>query len=141
MARKTKTDSEEIKQRTPRKRSGAYSKKKGNRYELKIAHELQKLGFTGIVTSRSESKKMDDNKVDLIDTEGKLPISIQLKCTQTTPSYFKIQDECPIKDKPFCIIWNRQEKKEVNCVSVGEVAMIPKEFLYELLKLYLQSIE
>jgi hypothetical protein len=64
-----------------------------------------------------------------------------LKCTQTTPSYFKIQDECPIKDKPFCIIWNRQEKKEVNCVSVGEVAMIPKEFLYELLKLYLQSIE
>ncbi|MBO7211824.1 MAG: hypothetical protein J6V44_12570 [Methanobrevibacter sp.] len=104
MARKTKTDSEEIKQRTPRKRSGAYSKKKGNRYELKIAHELQELGFTGIVTSRSESKKMDDNKVDLIDTEGKLPISIQLKCTQSTPSYFKIQDECPIKDKPFCII-------------------------------------
>ena len=34
----------------------------------------------------------------------KLPISIQLKCTQSTPSYFKIQDECPIKDKPFCII-------------------------------------
>lgn len=141
MARKRKAEIEEveeieIKQRTPKKRTGAYSKRKGNTYERKIAKELQELGYTGVVTSRSESKKMDDNKVDLIDTENILPISIQLKCTQNIPSYFKIQDECPIKDKPFCIIWNKQEKREVNCVSAGEVAMIPKDFLYELLKLY-----
>ena len=139
MARKQKSESKEQNlEKSVKKRSGKYSKTKGSNYERKIAKELQELGFTGVVTSRAESKKMDDQKVDLIDTEGMLPISIQLKCTQVTPSYFKIQEECPIKDKPFCIIWNKQEKREINCVSAGEVAMIPKEFLYELLKIYLQ---
>lgn len=140
MARKKKSELEieTTVEKSVRRRSGKYSKTKGSNYERKIAKELQDIGFTGVVTSRAESKKMDDQKVDLIDTEGLLPISIQLKCTQVTPSYFKIQEECPIKDKPFCIIWNKQEKREVNCVSAGEVAMIPKEFLYQLLQIYLQ---
>ena len=105
MARKKKCELENIEaQKIVKRRSGKYSKTKGSNYERKIAKELQELGFTGVVTSRSESKKMDDQKVDLIDTDGRLPISIQLKCTQVTPSYFKIQEDCPIKDKPFCII-------------------------------------
>ena len=41
--------------------------RKGNTYERKIAKELQELGYTGVVTSRSESKKMDDNIFDMID--------------------------------------------------------------------------
>lgn len=56
-----------------RKRSNSYSRNKGHAYETQIAKELRELGFTGVVTSRSESKRADDNKVDLVDTEGKLP--------------------------------------------------------------------
>ena len=92
------------KEKPKRKRSKSYSRTKGNNYETKIAKELRELGFTGIVTSRSESKRADDNKQDLIDTEHKLPLGIQLKCVQNTPSYFKIRDETSIIDEDFVLI-------------------------------------
>ena len=41
-------------------RSGAYSKNKGNAYELKIVKELKELtGNDNISTSRANSKKLD----------------------------------------------------------------------------------
>lgn len=101
MAKKTTSKPTQEKKKT---RSPKYSRTKGNAYELKIAKELKELGFPGIVTSRSESKRMDDKKVDLIDTEGKLPVYIQLKKTQATPSFFKIREESGLTDKPFIII-------------------------------------
>lgn len=85
-------------------RSKSYSRTKGHSYETKIARELRELGYTGIVTSRSESKSTDDKKVDLIDTEDRFPYYVQLKCTQVTPAYHQISAECPLKDKPFIII-------------------------------------
>lgn len=87
-----------------RTRSKSYSRTKGHSYETKIAKELRDLGFNGIVTSRSESKSMDDNKVDLIDKENKLPCAIQLKCTQSIPSYFKIRSESTVNPEDFVII-------------------------------------
>ena len=135
MAKKKKEEvnTEETPKKT-RTRSAKYSKTKGNAYETKIAKELRELGFEGVLTARFESKSKDNNKIDIVDTEGKLPVYIQLKCTQNTPSYFKIEEECDLKDKPFCLIWNKQEKKEVNICSVGEVVMIPKSYFYELLQ-------
>lgn len=97
-----KTVSEEIKPK--RKRSKGYSRVKGHSYEIRIAKELRELGFTGIVTSRSESKRADDNKQDLIDTEQKLPLGIQLKCVQNTPSYFRIREESSINNEDFVLI-------------------------------------
>ena len=117
-------------------RSKSYSKNKGNRYEAQIAKELRELGFTGVKTSRSESKSTDDNKVDIIDTNHKLPVNIQLKKTQATPSYFKIRSESTVDPKTFAIIWNKQEKKETNICSVGECVIISKELFYELIKPY-----
>lgn len=119
-----------------RSRSGSYSKKKGSAYECKIASELRELGFTGVVTSRSESKSMDDNKIDLVDKDGVLPWAIQLKCTQQTPLYFKIRNESTVDNKNFILFWNKQEKREVNICSVGEVVMMDKELFYELIKPY-----
>lgn len=138
MKKKKETNLEEIQEKPKRKRSNAYSKNKGNRYEAQIAKELRDLGFGGCKTSRSESKSTDDNKVDIIDTEGKLPCSIQLKKTQSTPSYFKIRSESTVDPKTFCIIWNKQEKKETNICSVGECVMIDKSFFYELIKKYVE---
>lgn len=126
---------EEIKKKAPRKRSSNYSKKTGNAYECQIAKELRDLGYTGVVTSRSESKRADDNKIDLIDTENKLPFYPQLKKTQSTPSYFSIREQCTLKDKPFVIFWAKREKKEINICTRGEVVILPKEYFYELIKL------
>ena len=116
-----------------KKKTGAYCRNKGHRYETKIAQELRNLGFTDVVTSRSESKSMDDKKVDLVDRSGKLPCYIQLKNTVNTPQYHAIKKVCPLKDKPFIVIWNKQVKKEKVFGSAGEVVIMDKDFFYELL--------
>ena len=119
-----------------RTRSKSYSRDKGHRYEQKIAQELRELGFKNVVTSRSESKSMDDNKVDLIDKDDKLPVKIQLKSTQTIPSYFKIRSESTVNPEEFVIIWSKQEKRDVNIVSVGEAVIMDKKMFYKLIKPY-----
>lgn len=135
MAKKKQSNSET--QETPKKqRSKGYSRNKGNRYEAQVVKELKELGYTGVKTSRSESKSADDNKVDIVDTEHKLPVNLQLKKTQSIPSYFKIRSESTVDPKTFAIMWNKQEKKEKNICSVGECVIISKELFYELLKMY-----
>jgi len=81
-------------------------------------------------------------KIDINDESGKLPCYFQLK-TQTTPSVKKINDDVGKIDKPLCILWNIQEKKEgnVNITSNGEYAIIPKSFFYTLLESYLKENE
>ena len=121
----------------PKKKSGSYSKTKGSAYERQLVNELKELtGNINIFTSRSMSKKLDDMKIDIADPDNILPCYIQTKKTQTTPSVKKINAEVGKKDKPLCILWNIQEKKEgnTNITSQGEYAIIPKEFFYELLK-------
>jgi ribonuclease BN (tRNA processing enzyme) len=140
MARKKKEESTELVEEVekPKKqRSAAYSKTKGSAYERQIVNELKDLtGNENICTARSESKKLDDMKIDISDPDNVLPCYIQTKKTQTTPSVKKINAEVGLKDKPLCILWNIQEKKEgnTNITSNGEYAIIPKSFFYELLK-------
>lgn len=126
-------DVEKAKQK---RKSGKYAKQKGNRYELKIAKELNELGFKDVVSSRSQDKRADANKVDLVSLCDDLPFNIQIKCTQNTPSYFKIADDCPYKDKPFIIMWNSQKLQSngIDMGSQGEVVMVPKDYFYDLLK-------
>lgn len=139
MTKKKNVNQENSQVKPKRKRSTSYSKNKGSRYEQQIAKELRELGFTGCKTSRSESKTTDDNKVDIIDTENKLPCSIQLKKTQVTPSYFAIRSQSTVDPETFCVIWNKQEKKETNICSVGECVMIDKQFFYKLIKNYVDG--
>lgn len=111
------------------------SKQKGSKLELDIIHKLNEIGYN-TVSSRSNSKNLDNAKVDVDDLDGSLPIYIQCKATQSTPSYFKIREECPLKDKPFTVIWKRQDKDGGN--SPGTVAIIPIEVLWDYLKLKLK---
>ena len=117
-----------------KKRSGAYSKQKGNRYELKIIKELVELGYEGLVSSRSESRSLDNDKIDIAETADKLPCYVQAKCTKVTPNVEEIIKACPRKDRPLVIVWNKQINKEVNMASAGEYVMMPKSFFYELIK-------
>lgn len=86
------------------KKSGAYNRNRGHRAEQKIVKELKELGFDGVVSSRSESKSMDDNKVDIIDKNNQLPCYIQIKHTLQTPQYFSIREESSVPNEKFCII-------------------------------------
>jgi len=133
-----------IEEKPKKKRSGAYSKTKGSAYERQIVNELKELtGNASLCTARSESKKLDDMKIDIADPDHILPCYIQTKKTQTTPSVKKINADVGLTDRPLCILWNIQEKKEgnTNITSQGEYAIIPKKFFYELLKLYYARTE
>lgn len=131
MAKKTTNTTEKPK----KKRSGSYNKNRGNEYERKIAKELKELGFN-TVTSRSESKRTDDNKIDIIDLDSNLPCFIQLKRTIQTPNYLNIREESSVDNEKFVIIWSKQEKKEVNICSKGEIVLMDKQLFYELIKPY-----
>jgi len=105
MTKKTKKEvsPENEQKKIQKKRSSKYSKTKGSRYEQQIAKELRDLGFTGCVTARSESKSTDDNKIDIVDKDGKLPFNIQLKKTLVAPQYFKIREESTVNPESFVL--------------------------------------
>lgn len=100
--------------------------------ELDVVHALNDIGYN-TKTSRSESKSLDDKKIDIFDVDGTLPTYIQVKYTGNTPNYFGIRQDCPLKDKPFTVIW---KKAVAGKNSPGTIAMVDVNFFYELLKIY-----
>jgi len=118
---------------------GKRNRQRGNEYERRIAKELNELGFD-VVTSRSESKRADDNKVDLIDLSHKLPVSLQLKRVTSTPQYFKIREESTVPNKNFALLWNKQKNVNGRFMSEGEVVILDKEMFYQLIAPYANPI-
>ena len=112
------------------------SKQKGSQLELDVIHKLNEIGYN-TVSSRSNSKNLDNAKVDVDDLIGNLPVYIQCKATQTTPSYFKIAEECPLKDKNFVVVWKKQDKDGGQ--SPGTVFIAPIDMLYDYLSLKLKN--
>lgn len=113
------------------------SRNKGSAWEADIIHHLRDMGYTECISARGESKFTDNNKVDIIDRSGKLPINIQAKHTANTPAYFKIENSCPYKDKSFVLCWKKAPTE--GSVSPGAIAMIPMDFFYTLLECYSKS--
>lgn len=114
---------------TKRSYKASQSKRKGNNYELKIIHELTDLGFEGLVSSRSESKRLDDAKIDIADTLNVLNFYGQCKRTKNTPNIEAISEACPYKDKPMVIFWSKESNRQQN----NEYVLMPKEYFYKLL--------
>ncbi len=106
------------------------SRRKGNGYELQIINELSELGFNGLKSSRSESKNLDNNKVDICDPNNNLSCYIQCKNTQSAPNIEKITKECSLKEKPLIVCW----KKSSSSSKEHEYVMMPKKYFYHLLE-------
>ena len=114
---------------TKRSMKASQSKRKGNGYELKIIHELTDLGFEGLRSSRSESRNLDNAKIDVADTLGVLDCYIQCKRTKNSPNIESISEACPLKDKPLVIFWSKESDRQQN----NEYVYMPKEYFYKLL--------
>lgn len=114
---------------TKRSYKSKQSKRKGNNYELQIIKELTDIGYSGLKSSRSESKRLDNAKIDIADTENVLPMYVQCKRTKNTPNVESIMEECPFKDKPLAIFWHKEESSS----SYKEFVIIPKQHYYNLL--------
>lgn len=107
------------------------SRSKGRDLEYKIRDKLREIGYTGVERAAGESKKVDNNKIDLLDTEHKLPVNIQAKNYANTPNYFGIKEECTDKSKPFLLCWKKNTLQSNNVVF-----FVPEDFFYELLDAY-----
>lgn len=102
------------------------SKQKGSNWEYELRDKFKELGYEDCITSRGESKNMDNSKIDIISNS--LPFYCQAKNTTNTPSYFNISDACPYKDKPFVVCWKKSDEQG------KAVAIIPIEYFYKLIK-------
>ena len=124
-----------------KKRSGAYNRNRGIRAEQKVINELKELGFDKVMSSRQGSKITDDNKVDILDTEHQLPfgMNIQVKHQILYPQYFKIREQSTVPNDTFVIIWDKQETKEKNIVTVGRCAILDLSLFYKLIEFYGKS--
>ena len=124
-----------------RKRSGSYNRIRGIRAEQKVVNELKSLGFDKVMSSRQGSKATDDNKVDILDTEKQLPfgMNIQIKHQIPYPQYFKIREQSTVPNESFVILWDKQEAKEKNIITVGRCAIMDIELFYKLIKFYGES--
>ena len=126
--------SNKLKKDLNKKIIGKRSRNRGHAYERKIVNELKNItGDEDLCTSRSESKKIDDMKIDIADPNNTLSFYCQIKSTQQTPQIKKINLEVGKKDKPLVIFWNAQESRDAKQISVGEYCILPKEFFYKLI--------
>lgn len=114
-----------------RSKQASKNKKKGSVFELEIAKKLREIGYEGCVSSRSQDKRADANKIDIVDTNNELPVNIQAKYTQNLPNYFDIRDACTDKSKPFCLAWKKAGKNGEQ--SRGTVFIIPADYFYQLI--------
>ena len=87
---KDKTTFEWLDTFTKRHYQAKKSKNKGSAFETEVINRLKEIGYTGCVRAAGESKKADNNKIDIVDTDRKLPVNIQCKNTQNLPNYFTI---------------------------------------------------
>ena len=126
--------SNKLKKDLNKKIIGKRSRNRGHAYERKIVNEFKNItGDEDLCTSRSESKKLDDMKIDIADPNNTLSFYCQIKSTQQTPQIKKINLEVGKKDKPLVIFWNAQESRDAKQISVGEYCILPKEFFYKLI--------
>jgi Holliday junction resolvase len=100
----------------------------GNGFERTIVKELKSMGYD-VVTSRAESKNMDDKGVDIL---GNIPYFIQCKNSKTNPNYVQLLEDMP-KEKPGIIIHKKTKKANKNFIPVGEYVIMNKEIFYKLI--------
>ena len=106
------------------------SKNKGSSWEAEIVNRLKEIGYEDVCRAAGESKKLDNNKVDIA---GSTECAIQAKHTQNLPNYFRIREACS-DPRPLALFWKKTA--DVGSISDGMVAIVDLDFFYELLKVY-----
>jgi hypothetical protein len=87
----------------------------GHKWERDCAKILRDNGFPFVVTSRSENRKRDADKIDLMNTDefenGLLSYSIQCKTLNTTAPYPKLLSEIKPLKGAVNVVFHRQTKR------------------------------
>lgn len=107
----------------------------GHNYERKIVKELKELGYDKVVTSRAESRNMDNSGVDIFDPTDTFKFYIQNKIYKSYPKLHElIFGDIVNKDKPMLVFHKKVVKKGDRFYPQGEFVSMSKETFYKLLK-------
>ena len=98
----------------------------GNGYELVFLNKVKHI-WPNAVTSRSESRSLDAQKVDLCFTP---PYKFQCKLQLNTPSV-KLLDEMPGKDN--VIVWGKTVKANKNFVKKEDYVIMKLDTFIDLI--------
>lgn len=101
------------------------ARKKGHEYERQVMHEFRELGFTECLTSRNESKRMDDLGVDLMHTG---PWQVQLKAVERLGNLHKVLKAMPAVTGKLNLVFHKRSRQ-------GDTVTMRKEDFYALVKL------
>jgi hypothetical protein len=99
------------------------ARKKGHGFELATIKRFNELGWE-CVSSRSESKRLDDAKVDLCYTD---PFQVQCKATETAPNMHTLLKQMPQNNKMNVVFHKRNHK--------GTTVTMSEEDFFTLVKL------
>jgi len=105
----------------------------GHKFERDVVNYLKDIGFQDAVTSRMESKAMDDAGVDLCNTPG---FHIQCKCTSPNPNYHELLKKMP--DDEIRAIFHRKTVKSSGgkFMVKGEYVTVHLEDFLKMMKRY-----
>lgn len=79
----------------------------GHGFEREVVQDFRNAGFSECVSSRSESKRLDDAKVDLAFTD---PFQVQCKFTKLAPNFHTLLKEMPNNGKINVVFHKRAHK-------------------------------
>lgn len=88
---------------------GRSARIKGHKFELDMVCWFKDLGWEECVTSRSESKRLDDKGVDLCYTK---PFNVQLKAVENMGSAHNVLAGMP-KDSNYNLVFHKKNRKGV----------------------------
>jgi len=98
-----------------KKTNGKRNRSAGNGWERKLAEIFRNIGFPNIVTTRSESRSRDNQKIDLINKDeadnGRFPYDVQAKNVVGHVKYAKVMAEMVNNAHTIPVIIHRQTEK------------------------------
>ena len=100
------------------------ARKKGHTFELAIRDVFKDLGYIDCVSSRSESKNLDDKGVDLCYTG---PFHVQCKAVENLGSIHKILAAMP-KEKLNLVFHKRNRQGVIVAMELDTFLALAREF-------------
>ena len=126
------------------KTNGKRNKSAGSNYERETVKRLKDIGYTGVGTSRNNSRSRDAQKVDIVNCDeskdGRLPYNIQNKTLSKPAPYAKLLAEMPQDGSEINIIFHKQTKKNAagRFMKVGEYAILKADDMYNMMQRLLE---
>jgi hypothetical protein len=104
------------------------SRNKGKTYELQIIKLLKDMGFN-CVSSRSESKRKDDQGIDICYTD---PFQIQAKAVENLGPYHNVLAKMPREAGKYNLVFHKRNRQ-------GTVVAMTQEDFVEILQMLIKE--